>query len=546
MSGDLKKAKDLLAARKPEEALGPLLAAWRACPDASLGELIDRVSAQVSRPELTGSAKQRHEQFTAIWKKKDPADIGRLYACLGEGQIAHFVAQLDMLEELPADPRFTARALQLLQKPSATSSSSFPAWRRLFNQLARNQDLRAVPALKALDFLAILGANQEYSARFFEEKNAKTIAALEKVKASALQASDVAIVKELLGAQQASTRDTTSLEAAVYAAPSDDAPRMVLADALLEKGDPRGEFISLQLEASRRRLTAAERWREYDLLEAHRDAWLGPLTLALDEWNEIVEFRRGFVDTLAIASDKPHTHKVISESPQFKTVRTLLLRLYDESPLPLELLRSPACANIIGLGELNARAFHELLTSETPWPYERLYCNEPDYDAPARDVKALCDSKAIPKVRSLRVSGYSIKPVQFAPIWKSELGARLTEFGASHGVYRIADWVKEIEAHGLDERLTSFDLSFNFGSRDFVALLTRGDDGRLSHLEVWKRPPNPSYGSPKLSELCKRLDALPPDRLTGFRYAGKLSKGDRKTLETTLSRQKKLATSDLR
>lgn len=546
MAVDLKKAKAQLAAKKPEDALSTLLAAWRACHDSTLGDAIDRVSALISRPELKGSAKKRHEEFLELAKKKDPADIGRLYAFLGEGQIAHLVAELEVIEELPPDPRFTARALQLLQKPAATSSSSFPAWRRLFNQLTRNEDLRAIAPLKALDFLAILGANQEYSASFFEERKAKTLAALEKVKAPSLSAADAAVVKELLGDQKAATRDVSSLEAAVYAAPLDDAPRMVLADALLEKGDPRGEFISLQLQASKRRLTAEERWKEYDLLEEHRDTWLGPLKLALDEWNDVVHFRNGFVDTFSVASDKEHPMKILAEAPQFKTVRTLLLRLFDESPLPIEFLRSPQCANITGLGELNETAFRQVLTAKEPWPYEKLYCNEPDYDHVSRDVKLICDSKAIPKVKSLRVSGYSMEPSVWAPLWKSENGKRLIEFGSSQGVYRIGKWVEEIEKHGLDAQLTSFDLSFNFGSRDFVALLTRGEDGRLSHLEVWKRPPNPSYGTPKISELAERLDALPPDRLTGFRYAGKLSKGDRKKLETTLARQKKLATSDLR
>ena len=42
-----------------------------------------------------------------------------------------------------------------------------------------------------------------------------------------------------------------SLFAAVYARPADDGARQVLADALQELGDPRGEFISLQLQSRR-------------------------------------------------------------------------------------------------------------------------------------------------------------------------------------------------------------------------------------------------------------------------------------------------------
>ena len=72
MSVELKKAKEQLAARKSEDALAPLLKAWRACPDPALADVIDRVSALVSRPELKGSAKKRHEEFLAILAKKDP------------------------------------------------------------------------------------------------------------------------------------------------------------------------------------------------------------------------------------------------------------------------------------------------------------------------------------------------------------------------------------------------------------------------------------------------------------------------------------------
>jgi uncharacterized protein (TIGR02996 family) len=46
---------------------------------------------------------------------------------------------------------------------------------------------------------------------------------------------------------QTSDRELASLFSAVVATPDDDAPRLVLADALEERGDPRGRFISLQV-----------------------------------------------------------------------------------------------------------------------------------------------------------------------------------------------------------------------------------------------------------------------------------------------------------
>jgi uncharacterized protein (TIGR02996 family) len=37
------------------------------------------------------------------------------------------------------------------------------------------------------------------------------------------------------------------LQASVYADPQNDSPRLVLADWLMERGDPRGEFIHRQV-----------------------------------------------------------------------------------------------------------------------------------------------------------------------------------------------------------------------------------------------------------------------------------------------------------
>ncbi len=62
----------------------------------------------------------------------------------------------------------------------------------------------------------------------------------------------------------------------------------MLADALLEAGDPRGELLALQLKGTP---TAADRKREKALLTAHAKAWLAPFGRAL---GADVVFRRGF------------------------------------------------------------------------------------------------------------------------------------------------------------------------------------------------------------------------------------------------------------
>jgi uncharacterized protein (TIGR02996 family) len=82
--------------------------------------------------------------------------------------------------------------------------------------------------------------------------------------------------------------------------PDDDTPRMVYADWLTDRGDPRGEFIHVQCslgsvaedDPCRPQLEA----RESELLALHQDGWLGPLRPLLSRWT----FRRGFLDAAAV------------------------------------------------------------------------------------------------------------------------------------------------------------------------------------------------------------------------------------------------------
>lgn len=83
---------------------------------------------------------------------------------------------------------------------------------------------------------------------------------------------------------------------AIVASPDDDHRRLIYADWLDERGDPRGEFIRVQF--AREELPADSRdhvellVREKLLLAKHEKDWLGPLQMPGAEW----QFRRGFVE----------------------------------------------------------------------------------------------------------------------------------------------------------------------------------------------------------------------------------------------------------
>src|SRR5215216_3334791 len=91
--------------------------------------------------------------------------------------------------------------------------------------------------------------------------------------------------------------------AAIRDRPDDDLPRLVYADYLDERGDPRGEFIRLQVERPTLAADDPRRFellaREQELVRAHEEEWLGPLA-------EIVsshEFRRGFISRVLIMTE---------------------------------------------------------------------------------------------------------------------------------------------------------------------------------------------------------------------------------------------------
>jgi uncharacterized protein (TIGR02996 family) len=133
------------------------------------------------------------------------------------------------------------------------------------------------------------------------------------------------------------------LLADVYASPTEDGPRLVLADFLLEQGDPRGELIVLQCKRSQGGLDAASAAREALLLKKHGKKWLGPLA-ALVVWNKNAQtrFERGF---LAVAdlmfSARLKIYSVVDD-PSWATVEHIpSLAVYSalEAHAPLRGLR---------------------------------------------------------------------------------------------------------------------------------------------------------------------------------------------------------------
>jgi uncharacterized protein (TIGR02996 family) len=201
------------------------------------------------------------------------------------------------------------------------------------------------------------------------------------------------LVKQKLGkgyveatpAAKPATSLRDALEAALVENPDDFAAHMAYADYLQEQGDPRGEFIQVQLALEDTARPAKERKelaeREAQLLAEHQAEWLGDFARQLvalgkeerPQGNPDVKvaFRRGWLDTVEATYFTLEFTRALAQAPQARLLRCLYLNedMWEEpgsykvgnDPIPRDcglpslygLVRSPYLGNlrVLRLGE---------------------------------------------------------------------------------------------------------------------------------------------------------------------------------------------------
>jgi uncharacterized protein (TIGR02996 family) len=129
-----------------------------------------------------------------------------------------------------------------------------------------------------------------------------------------------------------------ALEAALVENPDDLATHMAYADWLNENGDPRGEFIQVQLALEDPKVSAGDRKnlqkKEKALLKKHGREWLGELAkwlLDRDKREDFARckceyhFARGWLDTLEAQNFTFAFCRTLARAPQTRLLRRLVL-----------------------------------------------------------------------------------------------------------------------------------------------------------------------------------------------------------------------------
>jgi uncharacterized protein (TIGR02996 family) len=192
------------------------------------------------------------------------------------------------------------------------------------------------------------------------------------------------------------SREALAFLEAVRASPHDDAPRLMYADWLMERGDPRGEFIQLQcvlaqMPRNDEHREATER-RCAEVLRLHQDQWLRPLReLGVGAFR----FSRGFVEAVTVPAAR---------------FLALAPALFAVEPIQAVCLPSPQ----------------------------------------SRDFTALASSAHLARVRGLAVMGCDVQAADVRALVGSRHAAGLTGLELADGTHMGLEAVRELtESAGL-------------------------------------------------------------------------------------------------
>lgn len=222
----------------------------------------------------------------------------------------------------------------------------------------------------------------------------------------------------------------------IYAEPYNSALRHVYADILLERGDPRGEFIALQL---KRGTIGTPSEREKILVQRHQAEWLGALAGKIRN----PRFEQGFLSECGLVT--PLSSTLIGD-PQWATVECL--NFFDEPDLSMlgELLAHECMRSLRNLSWITWPIFAALHTATSPISVRDIWlsCREPH----PIDQSQFQGQSALRNLHSLTLyssnappqEGYS--PEQFAWLFEQPLGQGLRHFRTQTALHRVGDWMR--------------------------------------------------------------------------------------------------------
>ncbi len=319
----------------------------------------------------------------------------------------------------------------LIEQPPAAAwvnPSAVAIWDAVADVLARHLDPRSARRLRALPWLFDRASASPFTARPRLRASLRLRELLEGFDDREPPLTDVdrAGCAELRARLATSPDRGSDLLDAIHAHPDDRAARAVYADWLIEQGDPRGEFIALQLA---RAVGDRPSPREVSLLRAHDKVWLAGLVRHL----RARTFENGFLVECAFDAR-------LGAPPLDDRLATVeRLGGWFDAPAAVDVLFDPVWRALRQVGTLSIAGLERLAAAPRPLPLERLTVHlespiPPDLDAPT-----------LPTLRTLRLSG-NVSDALARALFATPLIARIRDVHAEWAVGSLAGWVDAFAA----------------------------------------------------------------------------------------------------
>jgi uncharacterized protein (TIGR02996 family) len=186
---------------------------------------------------------------------------------------------------------------------------------------------------------------------------------------------------------------------AIYASPDDDALRLVYMDYLQDRGDPRGEFISLQMKRLARALTREEARSERRLIAAHAARWV-PAEVLSKIKRVTLRFERGFLARCHLRQSAQPVGSRLAGHAAWRTVHTITAEGTGFGAN--RILLAPELAGLRRLNLHTGRFAFEYLGDPAPRQLEMLsFCWFPGDERAL--IAALRDASGFPRLQHLVV-----------------------------------------------------------------------------------------------------------------------------------------------
>lgn len=482
------KPSALAKLKKAKNAANDVVPAWR---ETVAGALVKALARRTKAPAAGKGASKTalpagpraalQEAWLAMAARRAPDDLPALLERLGDLPATDITERLVALIDFPTDARIGDAAARLIEKSPVRMSAENP----LFSVLA-----------------LVLSVHGHRAHRDAVRRLVEHVPAL----SWAEQVLPDADAPETKATPSVAPSSEAAFLAWIAEAPADRARRHAFADWLLERGNPRGELMSLQLASLERPLSPAEAKRAGALQKKHEKEWLKPFGRGVRKGT--ARFSGGLLASVELsmwnASDVPD-----ASEPQLATLEALVLDGGTNLPLA-ELVASARWPSLKALTVPG-----RLLPSIPPEVRDRLEAlgvltswagNGDDEESALRFL----DVTPFPRVRQVSLHG----GVRRA---KAKLGAWLRALDTLSVESAVPDeWFAAV--HGA--KLTTLEVHPQFtlraGKEATVTRFTRSAEGAWS-LRVTVNAVPPEY---EVTALATSLARLPADVRGSFTLEG--------------------------